>query len=125
MPNRCNDLLSEGLYECAADGPPLRTLPDAADVVGEALARGARVVVLPVSRLDPAFFQLRNGMAGEMLQKFINDRLCVAIVGDFAAFTAESPALRDLIRESNRGNEIWFLADRGEVKKRLAESQNC
>jgi hypothetical protein len=67
---------------------------------------------------------LRTGLAGEMLQRSINDRLRVAIVGNFAALVAESAALRDFIHESNCGNEIWFLAGLDEVRKQFAKRQS-
>jgi hypothetical protein len=62
---------------------------------------------------------LRSGLAGEILQKFINYGLRVAVVGDFAAFAAQSSAVRDFLRESKRGNAILFRADLAEVRMRL------
>ncbi len=84
------------------------------------MAHAANFVVIPTDRLTPDFFQLRTGLAGEILQKFVNYGLRLAIIGDLSRFTSNSTALRDLIYESNRGNSVWFLADLGEVKKRLA-----
>jgi hypothetical protein len=98
----------------------LRSSQDAAAVIGEAMAHAATLVVIPAGRLAPDFFQLRTGLAGEILQKFVNYGLRLAIIGDLSAFTSNSTALRDLIYESNRGNSVWFLADLGEVQKRLA-----
>ncbi len=88
------------------------------------MAHAATFVVIPADRLAPDFFQLRTGLAGEILQKFVNYGLRLAIIGDLSAFTANSTALRDLINESNRGNSVWFLPDLGEVKKRLALKAN-
>ena len=34
-------------------------------------AQGAGWVAVPVTRLDPAFFDLRTGVAGEFVQKFV------------------------------------------------------
>ena len=44
-----------------------------------------------------------------MLQKVINYRAAIAIVGDFSGYT--SKALRDFMYESNQGNRIFFLPD--------------
>ena len=51
---------------------------------------------------------LRTGLAGEVLQKFINYHVKVAIVGDYSQYTSKS--LRAFIYESNRGNDIYFLS---------------
>lgn len=57
--------------------------------------------------LDETFFDLRSGLAGEVLQKCINYRITIAIVGDFSSYT--SNALQALMRESNRGRHAFFL----------------
>jgi hypothetical protein len=102
----------------AADGPPIRTPQDALDVIGSAFGR-SDVVAVPAERLDPSFFQLRSGVAGEIMQKFVNYRIRLAVVGDISAQAAASDALRDLIRESNRGRHIWFVSDLDELDGHL------
>jgi len=54
------------------------------------------------------------------MQKFVNYRLRLVIVGDIAAYTAGSTALRDLVTESNRGKQIWFVPDLDALAARLA-----
>jgi hypothetical protein len=107
------------IFEYAEDGPILRTVQNAVDVMGNAMAASASVVILPIARLDSAFFELRSGLAGEILQKFVNYRLKVVILGDYSQLASNSIPLRDFIRESNRGSSIWFVADRKELDKRL------
>ena len=109
------------VFEYAADAPVLRTVQNAVDALGEAMAASATLVILPVDRLDPAFFDLRTGLAGEILQKFVNYRLKVAILGDYSELASQSIPLRDFIRESNCGRSIWFVADRKELEQRLGE----
>jgi hypothetical protein len=53
------------------------------------------------------FFVLSTGIAGEILQKFVNYRKKVVIVGDYSKYT--SKPLKDFIYESNNGNSIYFL----------------
>lgn len=53
------------------------------------------------------FFILSTGLAGEILQKFVNYRKKLAIVGDYSKYT--SKPLRDFIYESNKGNSIYFV----------------
>lgn len=53
------------------------------------------------------FFVLSTGVAGEILQKFINYCKKIAIVGDYSKYT--SKPLKDFIYESNNGNSIYFV----------------
>lgn len=64
-------------------------------------------IVIHKSALSEAFFDLKTRLAGEILQKFVNYRVKLAIVGDFSAYT--SRALHDFIYESNSGSDIFFL----------------
>ena len=67
----------------------------------DVLASGASdALVLKVEHLNPAFFDLKTGIAGDMLQKMSTYGKRLLIVGDFD--DVESEALRDFIRESNR-----------------------
>ena len=49
----------------------------------DASFEGAQSVVLQKEQLAPAFFELRTGLAGAILQKFSNYRMKLAICGDF------------------------------------------
>jgi hypothetical protein len=124
MFSKSYDLHGLRVVECAVEGPVLRNDQDAIVVIGEALAQAARLIVIPTVRLHPDFFQLRTQLAGEMLQKFVNYRLRLAIIGDLSALTSRSAALRAFINESNRGDAIWFLANIGEMEKRLAPQES-
>ncbi|MFF2277314.1 DUF4180 domain-containing protein [Agromyces sp. NPDC058126] len=103
----------------AAEGPPVSTADDAADLVGGAWAHAASVVAVPVERLDPAFFDLSSGVAGEIAQTLVAYRLRLAIVGDLAEQVEASTALRDYVWESNRGAHIWFVPDEASLAAKL------
>ena len=92
-----------------ADGPLLRTGGDAIELMYT--DEDADWIALPVERLDPAFFDLRSGVAGEFAQKFVNYGRRVAIVGDISEWVERSTAFRDFVRECNRGNQLRFVAD--------------
>ena len=66
-------------------------------------------IVLFQGQLDESFFRLSTGLAGEVLQKFVNYQMKLAIVGDFDR--CDSKPLRDFIRESNEGRQICFQPD--------------
>ena len=106
------------VLRCAADGPLLDGEQAALDLVGEALGR-AEVVAVPVSRIVPAFFALATGVAGAVVQKFVNYRLRLVVVGDVSEHVAASTALRDFVREANRGGQTWFVEDEAELTARL------
>jgi hypothetical protein len=102
-------------------GPALRSGADALDIVAASYEHHADFIAIPVERLDPDFFTLGNGLAGEFLQKLANYRLRVAIIGDVSTHVEASNALRDFVRESNRRKQNWFLADRAELRARLGD----
>jgi hypothetical protein len=108
----------EPVLVAAATGPPLAGTQDALDVIGAAFGR-ADTVAIPADRFDDRFFTLRTGLAGEIMQKFVNYRLRLVIVGDISAHLTASTALRDLVRESNRADHVWFVADLAELDARL------
>lgn len=105
-----------------ADGDRVATADDALDLISAAFGHDAAWVVVPQERLDDAFFRLRTGVAGAITQRFANYRLGLAVVGDISWFTEASPTLRDLVRESNAGRQLWFVRDRAELDQRIAAS---
>jgi len=123
MPDELQRIHDVAVLLCAPDWPVIRSERDAMDILGEALHHGASWVVLPASRLDDAFFQLRTRLAGDIVQKFVNYRCGIAIVGDISRFTATSDALRDFVRECNRGTQVWFLPDIADFHNQLERLQ--
>jgi hypothetical protein len=108
------------VFSCDPDGPVIAGDREVLDVIGDAFGHGAELVAVPVSRLSEDFFVLRTRVAGEIVQKFVNYRLRLAIVGDISAYVARSDALRDFVYEANRGRQLWFVADADELARRLA-----
>ena len=74
---------------------------------------GAERIALEKGLFCEKFFILSTGLAGAVLQKFINYRLKAAIYGDFSHYT--SKPLKDFIYESNQGSSVFFAADRQEA----------
>lgn len=112
-------------HRCVVFGEHGASVADARaarDMVEEALSERAGVIVVPVGRLDPAFFQLRSGIAGEFLQKLANYNLKFAAVGDISTYVGASEALRDFVVESDRGRSIFFVADSAALEVRLREA---
>jgi hypothetical protein len=107
-------------FECDAGGSRIAAERDAVDIIGAAFTARPDWIVIPVARLGAGFLDLKTGVAGAVLQKFVNYEFRVAILGDVSAATAASKPLADFVRETNRGKQIWFVPDWPELMARLA-----
>lgn len=92
------------------------------ECISQAIAQQAEWIAIPVTRLPESFFDLRTSVAGLWLQKLVNYRLGMAILGDVAPWQSQSKALDALIVECNRGKSCWFLPDLASLKDRLAHA---
>ena len=119
MPQSSYDSYGMRVLECTREGTKLQNDRDAAELIGEALGIGARVVVIPVERFEDAFFRLRTRIAGEIVQKFVQYRRRLVILGDISAYVTQSSAFAAFVNEANRGDDIWFVADQAELERRL------
>ncbi len=63
------------------------------------------------------FFILSTGLAGQVLQKFVNYQVKLAVFGDFSRYT--SKPLKDFIFESNRGRDVFFVPDEDAAVEKL------
>lgn len=108
-----------GILRLPLDGPPLVAAQDALDAIGEAWGADASTIVVPAERFDESFFDLRSGVLGEVTQKFVNYRLRLVVLGDVTAYAEASNAFRDYVRETNAGDQVWFVADEAELAERL------
>ncbi|MBN9388055.1 MAG: DUF4180 domain-containing protein [Chloroflexi bacterium] len=104
---------------CDPEGPKIKSESDAADLMGEMLGSGAEWIVIPVVRLTEDFFELKTGVAGHLVQKFVTYKRKLAVLGDVSQFTSTSRSFRDFVYETNKGQQIWFLPDMEEFARRL------
>lgn len=79
---------------------------------------GCYRIILDKSSICEDFFNLKTKLAGDILQKFVNYHVKIAIVGDFSAYTSKS--LKDFIYESNKGKDIFFLPDEKQAIEKLS-----
>ena len=75
-------------------------------------------IVINKKMIAEDFFILSTGLAGEILQKYINYGGRVAIYGDFSHYT--SKPLKDFIYESNKGKDVFFVATEDEAIEKLS-----
>ena len=120
MSGAARTLAGVTVYVCTPDGPKLDGGLAANDIIGDSYGCHPAVVAIPVERLGADFFTLSNRIAGNVIQKFVNYGVAVAFVGDVSEAVAASNALRDFVRESNRGRHVWFVADMADLAARLA-----
>ncbi len=91
-------------------GLEIKSEQEALDIMANAGYQGATAIILPAENLSADFFDLKTGLAGDILQKFSNYRMKLAIIGSFEGYKSRS--LAAFIRESNRGNLIFFVPDK-------------
>jgi hypothetical protein len=117
-----NDNVRElaGMRVLICDDPPLLKESDANTFISAAWQHEAAMVAIPIQRLSEDFFRLSTRLAGEVIQKFANYRLRLAIVGDISDWVSQSKSLRDFVYEANNGQVVWFVADLDELSRRLA-----
>ena len=99
------EIISEELIFQGAD--------EAVMLVGELYYQGYDVIIWHQNNLPTSFFDLASGMAGEILQKFSNFRIKLAIVGDFSNLPSKS--LTAFIQESNKGRLVHFSTNLAEA----------
>lgn len=78
---------------------------------------GTANIAIDKALVAEEFFILSSGLAGEILQKYVNYHGRIAIYGDFSRYT--SKPLRDFIYESNQGKDVFFVSTLEEAVDRL------
>lgn len=107
---------NQTIAEFTANGVVLSTAQEFLQMMMDAAADG---IIVHQENIDAKFFDLQSGLAGEMLQKVVNYRLRLAIVGDFSVY--ESKSVKAFILESNRANRIVFVETVEEGLRRLVQ----
>lgn len=106
------------IAEITSDKLVIETAEDGLDLLGNIYYQGFDRMIIHAANIHPDFFDLKNGMAGEMLQKFSNYRMRLAIVGDFSGYTSKS--ITDFMYESNNGKQVNFLGSLEEALEKLS-----
>lgn len=82
---------------------------------------GASKIIIDKQLIVEDFFILSKGLAGEILQKYVNYHIKLAIYGDYSHYT--SKPLKDFIYESNKGQNFFFVESKEEAIQRLKETE--
>ncbi|WP_353146014.1 DUF4180 domain-containing protein [Chryseobacterium sp.] len=95
------------IAEIISDTIVIESVQDGLDLMGDVYYQGFDKVIMYEENITPDFFDLKNKIAGEILQKFSNYRIGLAIVGDFSKYKSKS--MKDFIFESNKTQHINFV----------------
>ncbi len=93
-------------------------IQDGIDLLGNLYYQDYDKIILYKKNITTEFFDLKTGIAGEILQKFSNFRVKLAIVGDFSGLNGDS--IQQFMLESNQTGSIYFLNTIEEALKRLS-----
>lgn len=78
---------------------------------------GTENIIVDKKLITEDFFILSKGLAGDILQKYVNYGGRIAIYGDYSHYT--SKPLKDFIYESNQGRDVFFVATQDEAVEML------
>lgn len=95
----------------------IKKAEDGLDLLGNLYYQDFDKIIIHQHNLISDFFDLKTGIAGEILQKFSNYRVCLAIVGNFNQYTSKS--IKDFIFESNKAGQINFVNSTEEAISKL------
>ena len=109
------------IAEVISDDVLVKTAEDGLDLLGTLYYEGFDKIILHEKNITPDFFDLKNGIAGEILQKFSNYRVPLALVGDFSKYPGKS--MRDFIFESNKTGHVNFVSAVAEALDKLSVSK--
>ena len=96
----------------------INNVQDVLDLFGELYGQYYDGIILYERNITPDFFDLQTRLAGDILQKFSNYRVRLAIVGDWNKYTSNS--LVAFIQESNRGYMVNFATSTEEAVNLLS-----
>ena len=103
-----------------SDDPVITDVQSALDVLMTAKYDiGTKNIAISKKLVAEDFFVLSSGLAGEILQKYINYGGRIAIYGDYSHYT--SKPLHDFIYESNKGKDVFFVETQEEAIDRLTQ----
>jgi len=81
--NNVNGML---ITEIISEEIIIRKTQDALNILAKSGYRGSDNIILHEKNILSDFFELRSGLAGDILQKFSNYKVRLAIVGDFTKY---------------------------------------
>jgi hypothetical protein len=106
------------IAEVISEDNIISSIDDGLELLGNLYYQDFDKIIIHEKNITPKFFDLKNGIAGEILQKFSNYRVRLVIVGDFSKYITKS--INEFIYESNKGRQINFVNSQSEAIKALS-----
>lgn len=108
------------IAEVSSEEILIKNTQDGLDILGNLYYQDIDKIIVYEKNISPEFFDLKTGIAGEILQKFSNYRVKLAIIGDFTKYSSKS--LQDFIFESNKTRHINFVKSLSEALEKLSKN---
>ncbi|MEJ2567960.1 MAG: DUF4180 domain-containing protein [candidate division WOR-3 bacterium] len=105
------------IAQVVSDDIVISSVRDALDILSECYSSGSNSIIIDEKNIIPDFFDLKTGLAGEILRKLSMYSFKLAIVGDFSDVSSKS--LRSFIHESNKTGDTSFVSSVQEAKEKL------
>ncbi|WP_246020737.1 DUF4180 domain-containing protein [Flavobacterium humi] len=106
------------MAEVISENTVIGSIEDGLDILGDLYYQGFDAIILYEKNITPLFFDLKNRMAGEILQKFSNYRMRLSIIGDYGKY--ERKSVQDFIFESNKTGHVTFVNTLQEALNRFS-----
>jgi PadR family transcriptional regulator, regulatory protein AphA len=87
----------------------IRNPGDILDLLSFGAEHTTNLYLLEETNFDRPFYDLKSGLAGEIVQKFSNYGVRAVIVGSFNS--VQSQRFREFMAESNKGEQLRFAED--------------
>ena len=108
------------IAEVVSESKIIGNVQDGLDLLGNLYYQDFDRIIVHEKNIAPEFFDLKTGIAGEVLQKFSTYRVRLAIVGDFSKYPGKS--ITDFIFESNKLGHVNFVPSVAEAIVRLSKN---
>ncbi|ROR23924.1 uncharacterized protein DUF4180 [Mobilisporobacter senegalensis] len=90
--------------ECGTKEASIHNEQSALDLIGACFENETNLILIHMDALSDDFFKLRTGLAGSILQKFVNYNIKIAVV--ITDTDKVKGKFKDLLVESNNGNDF-------------------
>jgi hypothetical protein len=104
-----HDISGMRIAEMQSQGIIIRSARDAADIIGQLITQNIDKLILHERNLAPGIWKISSGLADDILKKFADKHMALAVVGEFDKHKDEN--LNTFIRQANLKNDVFFTND--------------
>lgn len=114
MNYRVIEINGKKYIECASAETPICTEQNVLDLIAACFENNTNLLLIEAQALADDFFKLRTGLAGGVLQKFINYNIKVAVV--MTDQQRVKGKFKEFITEANKGNSFRVFSNKEEAE---------